>query len=354
MFINKLSDTLKQHLNFNKARSDCLAQLIRAILLVKTVNLTHIANAFESKALVSSSYKRIQRFFSSFDFNLLLLAPMILFLLGLSKGKLTLALDRTNWKLGKLNINILMLSVVYHNMSFPLVWNCLPKKGNSNTSERKNIIWQVLEYIGAKRIDCLLGDREFIGEEWFEFLNQEKIPFLFRVRNNSLLEGKVPINIFFKSLSYKKKVENNKTILWNKPLFFSVRWSHKKDELVSLVSNYEFQEPFQKYKMRWSIETFFACLKTRGFCLEDTHLIHLDRIEKLVAVLAIAFTWSFLVGQQKNSSMPIKTKTHGRKAKSIFRYGFDELRKLFFSMNDEITTAMKWLGLLFKPHIPQV
>ena len=51
------------------------------------------------------------------------------------------------------------------------------------------------------------------------------------------------------------------------------------------------------YKKRWGIEVLFANLKSRGFDLEATHLVHEERIEKLIALLAIAFTWAHIVGE---------------------------------------------------------
>jgi transposase len=42
------------------------------------------------------------------------------------------------------------------------------------------------------------------------------------------------------------------------------------------------------YRERWSIETLFAALKSRGFDLEQTHLTAPDRIERLIALLALA------------------------------------------------------------------
>jgi hypothetical protein len=87
-------------------------------------------------------------------------------------------------------------------------------------------------------------------------------------------------------------------------------------------------------------------LKKRGFCFEDTHLIHLPRIEKLVFVLTVAFCWSHLVGEAKEEEAPIKTKSHGRKAKSTFRYGFDELRGIFLRLREKFETFMRCLKLL--------
>ena len=73
------------------------------------------------------------------------------------------------------------------------------------------------------------------------------------------------------------------------------------------------------YRKRWEIETFFGCLKKRGFCFEDTHLIHISRIETLIFVLALAFCWSHLVGERKEAGNPNEVKSHGRKAVSIFQ-----------------------------------
>jgi len=53
-------------------------------------------------------------------------------------------MDRTNWKFGTKNINILMLVVCCKNMAIPLIFKMLDKRGNSNTSER---IWLINNFI---------------------------------------------------------------------------------------------------------------------------------------------------------------------------------------------------------------
>jgi len=68
-------------------------------------------------------------------------------------------------------------------------------------------------------------------------------------------------------------------------------------------------------------------LKTRGFNLEDTHMTNHERVSKLVAVLAIAFCWAHKVGDWLHEATPIRLKSHQRRAKSIFRYGFDQIRR---------------------------
>ena len=71
------------------------------------------------------------------------------------------------------------------------------------------------------------------------------------------------------------------------------------------------------YSNRWSIECLFGSLKNRGFNFENTHLIHLDRIEKLLVLLAITFTLCHVLGIWQNEIESIKIKRHRQKAKSL-------------------------------------
>ena len=80
------------------------------------------------------------------------------------------------------------------------------------------------------------------------------------------------------------------------------------------------------YKLRWQIETLNRCLKTAGFNLEDTHLTHLERIERLLAVVCIAVVWANLVGDHRNQHVkPLHILKNGRRAMSLVRYGLMEI-----------------------------
>ncbi|MDP0561937.1 MAG: hypothetical protein QS721_06240 [Candidatus Endonucleobacter sp. (ex Gigantidas childressi)] len=50
------------------------------------------------------------------------------------------------------------------------------------------------------------------------------------------------------------------------------------------------------YSKRWSIETMFVNLKSRGFDLESTHMTNLDRMDKLMGLLTITVVWCLLAG----------------------------------------------------------
>jgi hypothetical protein len=52
-------------------------------------------------------------------------------------GDIIVSMDRANWKFGRTNINILMITICYKGIAYPILWQLLPKAGNSNTAERK-------------------------------------------------------------------------------------------------------------------------------------------------------------------------------------------------------------------------
>jgi hypothetical protein len=63
-----------------------------------------------------------------------------------------------------------MLSIVYRGVGIPVVWIVLSKAGASDTGERTTVMEIFLDLFGAQNVACLLGDREFVGREWFRFL----------------------------------------------------------------------------------------------------------------------------------------------------------------------------------------
>ena len=95
------------------SRIKFLAKFICGLCQVQSVNLKKISQTFSDKIFAESSYRRIQRFFQLFHLDADLIAHFIFRLLNLS-GTVKLSLDRTNWKFGKFNHNILVLAVIYN------------------------------------------------------------------------------------------------------------------------------------------------------------------------------------------------------------------------------------------------
>jgi hypothetical protein len=259
------------------------------------------------------------------------LALFIVKLLGVP-GPYTLALDRTNWKVGAVGLNILMLSIVYRSIRIPVVSTVLSKAGNSDAIEQTTIIEIFLDLFGAQNIACLLGDREFVGREWFRFLKQYRIEFQMRLHKNTpVRNGRGQYAHAWRLFCWTRincpLVIPEARKMWGLELYLS-GCCLKDGEYLILVSSEFCEKPHEQYCKRCGIETLFGALKSRGFNLEDTHLKDSERLSRLIGLLALAFTWAFVVGLWQASVKELKLKKHGYPPKSIFRRGLNILRRL--------------------------
>src|SRR5262245_57861898 len=186
--IRSLERTLPDNLPWNKARIKFVARFLLALYAMRTINLSILSTAFSGHAKEESNYKRLQRFLREFEMPYAELALFIVKLLGVA-GPYTLALDRTNWNVGAVDLNILMLSIVYRGIGIPVVWIVLSKSGASDTSERTTVMEIFLDLFGAQKVTCLLGDREFVGSEWFRFLKRHRIKFQMRLHRDTLVRN---------------------------------------------------------------------------------------------------------------------------------------------------------------------
>ncbi|PRY95870.1 IS4 family transposase [Marinilabilia salmonicolor] len=326
-----LIDSFKTITGWHKARVKCIVSIICAMCKLQTVSFVKLAQGFEGLTQYESNHRRIQRFFAEFVIDRYLLARLIFSLLP-HKPPYKLSLDRTNWKFGKTDINILMLNVCYKGVALPLLWKMLPKRGNSNAEERKELLNEYIELFGVSSISSFLADREFIGESWLDELIRHKVPFFIRIKENMIVKvpGKGIKKTFwlFNHLRTGQYHHIEGLVYLGKNLVylsgiktFNPPATGRVDFVIIAAFNKQDQALID-YKERWQIETMFKAMKSSGFNLEDTHLNNLDRLTTLIAVVAIAFVWAYLAGIDKHENIsPIKVKKHGRRAYSFFKYG---------------------------------
>jgi hypothetical protein len=329
--INELSKRLNQHFNWNKAKMDCFVGMLIGLLKTRNINLTEIAIGFANDARPESRYRRIQRFIRGHRLNYDSVARFVMVLFGFIDSSYYLALDRTNWKWGKKNLNILVLAVVYKGIAVPVYWLLLNKQGNSSTRERIALMKRFIQQFGKGQLLGLLADREFIGEAWLAWLNAEQISFHIRIKK----DAKVPSNrgepVQAKQLFQFLKAGETHTLATTKTMtgvyVFLSGLRLRDGELLIIASSKACLNTIEIYGKRWQIETLFSCLKGRGFNLEETRVTDRARIKRLLVVAVIAFCWSHRIGEWQHEKVkPIKVKKHQRMAKSFFRVGLDLLR----------------------------
>lgn len=348
--VTEFQTVMQRYLPWQKARVKFLSAFILALIQVTSVNFTKVANALNGQAKRKSNYRRIQRFFQLFPVDRDLIARLVLHLLPVKEG-LILSMDRTLWQFGKLTINILTVGVVYQGVAFPLSWTWLNKAGNSNTQERIALMERVLKVVSKAQIEALTADREFIGQEWFAWLDRQGLCFAIRIKENAKTpngKGEVALRDLFADLDIaQQQILRKPRLVYGHRLYLSAIRLPK--EFLIVASNRKGSLGLERYKKRWGIEVLFGALKTRGFDLEVTHLTHPERIEKLIALLAIAFAWAHLVGEWVAQTEPIKIKKHGRKEQSLFRYGLDHLQYILLHIEDQFLAFLQALRLLLHP-----
>lgn len=193
---NEIKKYFSKH---SKATVKMFLALITSMLQLRTTCLYKCKDKLggikqNRKTKAMSHYKSIIRFFKmtgvkDFCESIFML---IVDIIGINSNMLIL--DRTNWKIGKKNINILTIGVLFHNCFIPLCWKQLDKRGNSNFKERWLLVEQFMRLWGkaGKEIAgmILVADREFIGTEWLLYLHKSSLYFVFRLKGNMYLYSK--------------------------------------------------------------------------------------------------------------------------------------------------------------------
>ncbi|WP_419610710.1 transposase, partial [Thiolapillus sp.] len=124
-------------------------------------------------------------------------------------------------------------------------------------------------------------------------------------------------------------------------------------EMLIVVSDHFEPQAIQIYGLRWEIETLFGCLKGRGFKLEETRVVGYLRIKKLLVLPVIAFCWCHKIGEWKHTCiLPIKIKTHNRRAQSLFRYGLDAIRSEILNLFTSSKKLLLIMISILRPSLP--
>jgi len=123
-----LMATLGLHFSMSKSRLMTFAVLICGVVQARTVNLSHLAGHFPGAALHASNYRRLQRVFQHERLDGDVVARLVVGVLNHTRPRY-LALNRTNWKFGGRDINVLVLALVTRRFRVPLMWVQMGRAG---------------------------------------------------------------------------------------------------------------------------------------------------------------------------------------------------------------------------------
>lgn len=340
-YVQSITDVLTDHLGWNRARLKLIARFKAAMLKLQTANLWKIAVALKAGVQIRSNYRRIQRFLAGYDVDFAELGRLLVKLLPESEPHVVV-IDRTEWHFGSTPVNILAVGIAHRGVAFPIAWKVLPKGGSSEASEQIDVLERFLGVVDPSSVEAVVADREFISIEWLCRLQERDIPFVIRLRSDRQV-GLAPDGPFLPARMFARRFSpQTEGVLEGSRVLSGTDGKQAEVRVVARrIGSFDDEDPFlilatwryapekatSLYSRRWEIETMFAALKSRGYDLEETCVTDPDRVENLIGLLALAFAWTHLVGEKRAMRHgPPSEKVHGRRQRSLFRYGLDLLQ----------------------------
>lgn len=279
-------------------------------------------------------------------------------------GPLELVMDRTHWEFRGNVKNVLVIGCIYEGNFIPLVFRDLGHKGNSSFKERKELFEHFLKYWALTELPLppifLSGDREFIGVEWWAYLDSKKVQFTFRIKegqafhiwiNNNISDVKYKANLLRKALGKPNLTHQEIVILgqYILDLFICKNVTpNATEKYVYIVTN--FKNPNDAptfYRKRWAIEVCFKHLKSNGFDLESTGLNGKHKIELLFSIISCVYTLCIVRGilteSEKNSTAKfffVQNIKKQYKQTSTFTIGYTKTIEIVYDVFDFISNII--------------
>lgn len=326
-----------------------LLVMVGGILQSRTVNLYKIKDYVggilgNDKTAPLSHYQRLIRYFAeyshydSYSQHILELSHSFF-----AKSYRYIILDGTKWDLDFRTVHLLTLSGIISDVAVPIGWEDIGKKGHSSQEERKDFFDKMLKKVSLKG-KVLLADREYVGRDWIGYLIDNQIDIVIRIKEDcykSELDEKQRNRAIKKAKRTKKPIKlpitvNGKKLWW--VVFFNPQNDQIEPLLFFITSLKNATKATDVYKKRWLIECLFKHLKSNGFNLEDLGVKFSHKIELMMSILVLVYTFAVKQGLIKRFKIQMKKHKDGKiyQAVSIFRHGLSWLLCSFKNMRQLI------------------
>jgi hypothetical protein len=312
-----------------------LSLLVVGLYLGRGVHLSYIVRKWPLPGKDLSLINRLRRFLSNGRIDVRRwYRPVARQLVQPLAGRpIRLIIDCT--KVG-FRYRVMIVGLTYRRRTLPLAW-CVYRgqKGHVETVEQIALLQEVAGLLPANSPIVLLGDAGFQSVSLLRWLSRRHWVFVIRQPGN--------INVRWAGGSWVKINQlpltegQTRLIGWvrltkkhNAGWFWLLlHWEQGEDEPWYLVSNRSGGSQLVRlYRLRMWIEEMYGDLKGHGFDLEATHLGCLERINRLMLGVCLAFVWLISLGSwvvKRGLRHFIDRKS--RRDKSYFRLGWDWLER---------------------------
>jgi hypothetical protein len=203
---------------------------------------------------------------------------------------------------------ILRLSLAHGQRAIPLGWVVVPGTGIPPVEKLEEMLTHVAEFLRLRvKTVNFLADRGFRDCDWAQLCQKLGWHYNIRTANNTyvtLRDGRYcqidELGIqpgqrgYFQDVLFTQDFK----LCANLSLAWTDGDQQHAPELLAIVSDQRAcRNRLREYRVRMDTEQSFRDDKSGGFDMEDTHLIHPERLERLLLALAIAKLWCHELGE---------------------------------------------------------
>lgn len=192
--------------------------------------------------------------------------------------------------------------------SLPLAWLAEAGAANIGFAGQRRVLEQVVGWLPGGASVMLLADRFYPSAELFAWLHRQGWQYRLRLKGNLLADPGYGEQTTTGALAqgvterYLPNVQ-----LFAAGLLTNLGIVHEAGHAEAWIIAMECtptRAAVLDYGARWAIEPTFSDFKSRGFELEDSHLEHAERLERLMLIMAVAMYWCVRVGRNDAVQRP--------------------------------------------------
>jgi len=359
----------------HKKRQESLADAAFGLMNSQTLRLHALGEGLaRGKGLVKKhATKQVDRLLSNKKLSIWdLSTAWVPYVVG-NRSKIIVALDWTSFATdGQETICINLVTT--HGRATPLLWKTVDKGHLKNNRGRFE------DQLLSRLKDCLpegvqvtvLADRGFAAYKFFEFLEQELgFKYVIRIKaattvisskdtskkaKDWLADNGRARNIKKAKLTQKQFLVEQVVVVQDKGM--KAAWF-----LVTNDAVMKTKEIINLYSKRWKIEPYFRDIKDQrfGFGLSATHISSAERRDRLLLIVALAYTLITILGAAGESIgfdrllkvNTVKTRTHSLIRQGLFYYDFfnnfksEEQQKLLDAFQAILLNQRIWEDVFF-------
>src|SRR5690348_7592769 len=194
---------------------------------------------------------------------------------------------------------VLMLALRYGERALPLAWRVETTQGAIGFDTQKALLEAVAPWIPAGATVRLLGDRFYGTADLIGWCQERAWDYRLRLKGNLVVfdgTGKTTTGKCAKDRVYY--LENVELTGRRARTHIGIIHDpgHAEPWIIAMSEQPGYLRTLE-YSQRWGIEPMFSDFKSRGFGIENTQLRYVDRLDRLILVMALALYVAVSTGQ---------------------------------------------------------